>query len=815
MIDLKGPGVHMEKKKLYMIGNSHIDPVWFWNWDEGMQEVKATFASVLDRMKEYEEFKFTSTSSAFFEWIERTVPSMFEEIKARVAEGRWELTGGWFIEPDCNLPIGEAFVRQGLYAQRYFKEKFGKICTIGSNVDSFGHGPNLPQFLKKSGMERYVLMRPKRETPVFLWESEDGSSVNAVSLPGEYTTWFFEPTKQNIDITLDAMKEFDHMPCCYGVGNHGGGPTKENIESIITLKNQYPNAELEFSSMEQFFEQIEGTSLEKVKQPFEKVNTGCYAMDSKLKKMNRFTENRLMQTDMLLSMATAKTGKWMKETEKLEELWKVLLFNQFHDTLGGTAIKDARDEALMQLSSVSATCGGVKALAIQAIVNHIDTTGEGFPLFLFHTGGQPWKGYVTVELNWFCKHPLKILDPKGIEIPYQRVHTKAKVRNYVLGGRRNVVFYAEIPPCGYAMYRLLIEDSTMCYNNEMELDHEDPYGMENEFLQISFDRKSGLLRSIVDKQTGYDALKAPVSYQVWIDERDTWGGRQDKRYEYSMEDMKLRTIEKVESGKIRECIRAIYEHGGSHLEQLYYLYSGEKEVVVENYLHWDKNWHTFKLGLPLGIEVPTTRAEGSYGTIYRTIADEDEYYMHRFLDVAQEGKEGMAISNDSKYCFSMSKGTLLLTAARSSMYAQGNGRNWYNPLERYEYTDIGKMQFTFVLHPHGDEISVPELYRMADRVNGSYDYLFDSCHTGVQRETTFSLASTDQPGVEIRTIKKAEDDNDYIVRLLETEGKDQTYTLTLFGVNYVHTIGHHEIQTLKINPYNQTIIEVNFLEFES
>lgn len=176
-----------------MIGNSHIDPVWFWNWEEGMQEVKATYASALERMKEFDDFKFTSTSTLFFEWIEGILPEMFEEIRQRVAEGRWEITGGWFLEPDCILPCGEAFVRQGLYAQRYLLDRFGKLCTIGSNVDSFGHNHVLPQILKKSGMDSYVFMRPRLDTPVFVWESDDGSRVNAISLPAEYTTWSMNP----------------------------------------------------------------------------------------------------------------------------------------------------------------------------------------------------------------------------------------------------------------------------------------------------------------------------------------------------------------------------------------------------------------------------------------------------------------------------------------------------------------------------------------------------------------------------------------------------------------------------------------------
>jgi alpha-mannosidase len=145
---------------LLMIGNAHIDPVWLWRWQEGFHEVLSTFRSALDRMNEYEDFSFVSSSAAFFEWVERVNPAMFAEIQQRVAEGRWQLVGGWWIEPDCNLPAGESFVRQALYGQRYFKEKFNRTARVGYNVDSFGHSAMLPQLLKKSGLDYYVFMRP-------------------------------------------------------------------------------------------------------------------------------------------------------------------------------------------------------------------------------------------------------------------------------------------------------------------------------------------------------------------------------------------------------------------------------------------------------------------------------------------------------------------------------------------------------------------------------------------------------------------------------------------------------------------------------
>ena len=183
----------MKDKKLHMIGHGHIDPVWLWRWQEGYQEAKATFRSALDRMKEYPEFKFIGSSAALYEWIEENDPAMFEEIKERVQEGRWSLVGGWWVEPDCNIPSGESYVRHALYGQRYFQAKFRKKATVGFNPDSFGQ-TGCSQILKKSGLDYYVFMRPQPNekglpSRVFWWEAPDGSRVLCFHIPYEYLTW--------------------------------------------------------------------------------------------------------------------------------------------------------------------------------------------------------------------------------------------------------------------------------------------------------------------------------------------------------------------------------------------------------------------------------------------------------------------------------------------------------------------------------------------------------------------------------------------------------------------------------------------------
>lgn len=804
----------MKNKKLYMIGNSHIDPVWFWTYEEGMQEVNATYASALARMKEFDEFRFTCTSTAFLEWVEQVQPEMFREICERVQEGRWEITGGWFLEPDCILPCGEAFVRQGLYAQRYLKKQFGKICRIGSNVDSFGHNPMLPQILKKSGMDQYVFMRPRLETPLFFWESDDGSRVTALCLPGEYTTWFHDPTVQNIETTLEKTGEYDKMVCCYGVGNHGGGPTIENIRSIQELKDSFEGVELEFSSYEDFFHDVDTSSLTVKKGPFEKINVGCYSIDSPFKMLNRLAERRMVEADVLMSMAKLADGEWMPHTKEMEQLWKGILFNQFHDTMGGTTIKSAREEAMMQLSGVCARAGLIKTLAIQKIAAQLDTRGEGFPLILFNTGSTEYEGLVEAELEWFCQAPLRILDPDGQEIEYQRIHTDAKVRHTTLGGRRRILFEAKIPACGFAVYRTVKEPSALCRNNEMQIEDPTAACLENPYLKAVFDPATGQLTALVDKETGYDAVKGTSSVRVYQDERDAWGGLQGRVYEDREIAFSLISIEKIESGALREAIRVRTECEGTFLEQIYYLGAKDRELQVENHLIFNQKWTLLKAAYPVGEACTYSLSETAYGTQKRNHqGDEEEYSMQRFVDVTDAQGKGLAVANDGKYAFNLKDGRLQITLCRSAIYAQGNSKNWYNEIETYQYTDLGPQTFWFSLHPHGEKLSAGTLYQMAKRRNGAYEYLAGHVHPGKIRATKDSLASVDCPGTELLLIKKCEDDDSLIVRLVETEGTEQTGCLTVNQKTYPFTIGKHEIKTLKICEQTEKAEEVNLLEW--
>lgn len=821
----------MKKKKIYMIGNSHIDPVWFWNWDEGMQEAKETFSSALDRLNEYPDVYYTATSTVFLEWVEKIRPDLFEEIRQRVQEGRFELTGGWLVEPDCILPCGEAFVRQGLYGQRYLKERFGKTAHVASNVDSFGHCDTLPKILKQSGFSEYVFMRPRLDTPVFQWKSKDGSEILCISLPSEYTTWFYESTREALDLSIRSMEEhtdLSEMACCYGVGNHGGGPTVENIRTVQSLQKteEYADYEISFGTYDEFFAQVqkEKDKLPCLTGPLEHVNEGCYNMDFRIKRMNRKAEERLLHTDFFLSMRAAMLGKWSQKQEELKHLWKTLLFNQFHDTLGGTTIKEARDEAVFQLSKVCADCKNIQALMMQDMVNAIDTRGEGFPIFLFSADGEAYHGSVSLELNWFCKDPLKLLNDKGEEILYQRIHTQAKTRNYNLGGRRGIVFQADIPAAGFTVYRAVIAPSAKCCNDDWSLDESDAYLLENEKIRVTFDRNTGYMASVYDKETNYEALKEPVKLSVWDDQRDTWGGEMEGQVFAEKKNIvfRLSSIEKVESGKVRQCIRAVYEAEGVLLEQRFYVCQGEKELQIENRLFFNRPWNMLKWCMPLQVENPVTHAESAYGITRRqqehVKMPHSEFYMHRYVDIASPDGQGITLANNSRYSFGLNENRLELVLARSSMYAQGNNVNWYDPLETYDYADWGKIEFKLALLPHGRKNTAVEWNMLAKRLDEPYQYLMDHCHKGTLTLANYSMGRSLTDGVRLALIKKCEDDDSFIVRVEEILGIDHTAdtspaAVEFLGKRYEFVIGHDELKTLKITQDGR-LTAVNLLEWE-
>ncbi|MBR5188412.1 MAG: alpha-mannosidase, partial [Clostridia bacterium] len=394
------------KKKFYLIANAHLDPVWQWRAQEGLSLVKSTFRSALDRMNEYPDYTFTSACAGYYKWIKRSEPEMFEEIKQRIREGRWAVVGGMWVQPDCNIPSGEAFCRHLLYSQKFFKENFGFIAKTGYNVDSFGHNGMLPQILKKSGVDNYIYHRPDRRIeklnlpPEELhdWQSPDGSTVRAFRIPDAYCGDIHTQRLEN-----HYYNKTQPLLIFFGVGNHGGGPSKEHIRHANELIQQ---GNSRYSSPDLYFEETKNLSVPLVTEDLQHHASGCYSANSKIKSINRKAETELVTAEKLDVLANLITGSRLHAKE-LENAWERVMFNQFHDILAGCSIKEAYVDAENSYGYARETALDINTFAAQRISWRIKTTdflnadtsemrgrmwykeGEGSPMVVFNPHSFP------------------------------------------------------------------------------------------------------------------------------------------------------------------------------------------------------------------------------------------------------------------------------------------------------------------------------------------------------------------------------------------------------------------------------------------
>lgn len=802
-------------KTLYMIGNAHLDLVWQWQWQEGFQETKATFRSALDRMKEYDDFFFTSSTAACYEWVEENEPAMFEEIRERVREGRWVIVGGWWVQPDCNTPGGESFVRQGLYAQRYFREKFGVTAHTGYNADSFGHHGMMPQILKKSGMDNYVFMRPGchekgLEGETFCWVSRDGSAVTAYRIPYEYCTWP-EEIEEHIRRCAVKIKSGDGIAMCfYGVGNHGGGPTKRNLDSIRVLNKREDLPELKLSHPDAYFEAVKkrGEHLPVVTGDLLHHASGCYSVHSGVKRWNRLAENRLIMAEKLSVMAKRMSnGKY--PLDRYTQAWKNVLFNQFHDIMAGTSIEPAYDDARESYgAALDIAAKGLNA-AVQAVSWHIDIPAEEGTRPLVVMNPNAFSGSFEVEIESPClKEGMILLDENDRQIPLQNIQSASSSN-----GRTRLCFAAELPSMGYATYRLAIRDQSESFADVICTDS---YA-ENDWFSIAFDKETGYITSFKKKNDGTEYFSAPAAVPVVIsDQGDTWA-HAVRVFDTKAGQFTASSVKCVEKGPVKCVIRVISTYGSSRMIQDYNIYRELDFVRVKTIVDWHEKFSMLKLQFPLNLNYLRTTSEIPYGVSQRE-PDGEEYPMQNFVDVegANPGldtlAQGLSLLNDGKSSFSVKHKEVSLTVLRSPIYCNHEP---YVPDENLEYVymDQGVQQFNWGLYPHDGSWETAKTVERSRMFNEKPTALFETCHHG-ELPMRASFLSVEAENIFVTVLKEAEDGSgDMVLRLVETAGRSCGTALTVFGLEEkVHlTFGAFEIKTVRISADGK-VSETNLLE---
>ena len=759
---LRAIPIATKRKVLHIIGHSHIDAAWLWPWRDGADTVLTTFRSALNRISETPGFCYSHSSAAHYRWVEHADPAMLAEIQQRIGEGRWEVVGGWPVEPDCNIPATESFVRHALYGKRYLQKALGVDVKIGFNPDSFGHAAGLPTILKQAGYGYYVFMRPQEHEMklplVFWWEGPDGSRVLVNRIWRDYDA--------NSDLIRAASEGafapgFDHGAFFLGVGDHGGAVTKEQIRQVIEMQKDASLPELRFSTLRDFFKQVEGAdafaSLPVVKGELQHHARGCYSANGEGKYLNRRAERSLIEAETISLVASLSAERTYPAEQYAEAWWKVL-FCQFHDMMAGTSLysdyQDVRDS--VGYACEVAQTSKVEALETMAKRVDLSEVQEG-AVFLFNP--LPWKRKALVEYytgsnpsgHATITHLLaKEADGKSITVPVQWRQSASMTPFWF----PRLSAWVELPACGYKVFELAHGDAPVA----------EAY---KDFATIS---ETGFGISSLKAQDGTELLAGSLGLVVITDTSDTWAhGINQFRQEIGRPT--LVSSAQIENGPVTRVTRHRARWQESEIVLDIAEFAGMDFVELRFVIDWREHEQILMLEIPTALRDPKFFAKVPGQVLQRHTNGEEEPYQDwgAVQGNAGSGEYTVALLNNSTYSYDCLGGLFRTVLIRSAPFARHNPNQVpYN--DNNAWQDQGRQERRFWLLGGRGGYADLQLDRRAEELQSPAEYVMDSAHhgTGPLEQSFLEVMPSN---IWVLAIKVAEDSPDQtIVRIQERSG---------------------------------------------
>lgn len=692
-------GNSTETVKVHMIANAHLDPVWLWSWQAGVDEALATAHTTVRVLKEYPDLFFTRSDVWFHKIIEELNHSLFEEISELIAEGRWCLVGGWYIQPDCNLPTEFGFEKHISFGKRYFKEKFNKEINIGYNVDSFGHAGSLPRILSQAGYDYYIYMRPgahEKEYPngtqVFRWQASDSEDeLIAYRIPVAYCC-SFDNLDEHIRKTIDASdKSLGHIMCFFGVGDHGGGPTREQIEFIIANRKKYEGCELIFSHPAKYFEAISSKSecLPIVKGELQHHAVGCYSVVHKLKKDIKSAEHKLVQAEKVIRMLPQYVSS--SYSEMLDKSWEDVLFNHFHDTMGGTCLKSAYDDVYAQLGRAYANADEIITKTVRRYSSElsglkIDELRLGY-FAVMNTSGASYNGWVEHEIFGLFDKEFKVVDfETGREIPIQRISSESVACSFA-----RVLLPVELSAGQTRVFGIERGKPSELETDIVVAEGNDGVGAEigNKYWRISSDKEK-----IRCKSASRDCV-VDVQASVYEDLSDTWshgilrlGGEKSGRFE--RDDIRI-----AEKGWLRAILFWNGCFDNSQMKIKAGLYREDEWLELRIKLVWNQPLSVAKLEMSFDSEI-IGRVDGIPGGVQNRELDGKEYPICDWT-VLNTDTSAIAIICPDIFGLDVQRECVRFTLVRSPVYAHHHPTELDENKKMYDFTDIGEHEYRILI----------------------------------------------------------------------------------------------------------------------
>lgn len=813
-----------QPRVLHLICQAHLDPVWIWPRRDGVSEALTTIASAVRFLREEPDMRFTRSSTAVYQWIAEADPGLFREVQDLMAAGRWEIVNGWVVQPDCNLSLSESFVRQSLYGKSWFEDHFGVDVNIGYNVDSFGHAGGLPQLLRRAGFAYYVFMRPVPAMDggnlplLFRWRSDDGSEVLTWRIPQNYG--------QSPSATADFLEEeirkaadnnfapgFQHAAFFVGVGNHGGGPTRRQIDRIRKLQKDTSLPELRFSTMRDFFAAVEAEkeameALPIIKTGLQYHAVGCYSAHSRLKRWCRRGERSLLRAEALENAARLAGAPENHNTQKpLRKAWETLLFNQFHDILGGTCLESIDEEIRDDIGSVAQKGDSISSRALHAIARSVDIPdAKGGVLFLMNP--LPWERQAEVAFDTFVAPDggdliTHLKTPEGQSEPIQWEASEACFGPMGMEWKK-LHASVKLPPLGYNTFYLATGKAPRVTTKQRK------------DLKVS---KTELGIDFMGVRERENLLTAPIGLEVLPDVSDTWGHR-TKRYEGNIGSPTLVDTQTLANGPVVTIIRQRATWNRSEIVLYIKYWRQRREIELAFRLNWQEERQILRLVIPTVFNGKDTYA-GEPGGCSVRVSDGDEKPANEWLAIAGRVKgrpRAIGLAGDRAFSHTCSDGCIRIMLARSGFYAHHFPRSPRDAVEN-PYLDYGILERRFRLTCATGGTEALQLHRLAWEIDNGAERVVDSAHPG-HLPSTQSLLEISPSSVALHAIKESEDGESLIVRIQELTGKPveaKVSAPTLRTKDWSGLLEPWEIRTLAIplRDRRRAVRSLDLLERES
>ena len=780
-------------KKIHLLCNAHLDPIWLWAKNEGVAEAISTFRVAADFCEKYDNFIFNHNESVLYEWVEENEPELFKRIQRLVKAGKWRIMGGWYLQPDCTMPSAEGFLRQIETGNAYFKEKFDARPTTAINFDPFGHTRGLVQILKKTGYHSYLFMRPHNvvgDDTDFIWKGYDGSEIIGHSMWGGYNCARGEVTQKIDRILKDAHEGANLM--LWGVGNHGGGPSKIDLDNIEEYIKNHPEIIVEHSYCESYFSEVDVKSLNTYSKSLVHCMVGCYTTMAQIKKNYRALENELVTCEKMLALSGVDYDE--KELKSAE---KALLFTQFHDILPGTMIKDGETEVLRLLGYGREIVSRLTAKAFFKLCEGQKKAIDGeIPVLVFNPHPYPITREIQVEFqladqNWNEGETtlIKIRDEKG---NYLLCQNEKEASSLTMDWRKRICFRAELKPMSINRFDCELTVHKIDKRPINPLKETDTHFIfENEKIRVLINKATGLIDKY--KANGVNLLKeSSGKILVYKDNEDPWGMTNDGFYEkigefapLSKEDAntlagypeaQCENVHVIENGDARAKIQATFKNRNSFAIATYSLAKADSYIDIDIKILANDVNTLYKLSFDTDFNNPQFIGQTAYGR--EELLKEEKEVTYQKWCAFKEGNRAFAVINSSTYGGSAKENTLNITLMRTPVYSAHpiNQRPITDDDRFHNHIDMGERDFSYRLTPYFDNIDIEaEIFN-----EPPFALSFFPSGNGEKKKTEFEISNRK---ILLSCYKKA-NKNDCLLRIFNTSEEKESTSITINGKNF-------------------------------